>query len=581
MSKTFLNVSFKQKDRVKVLGARWDPDVGQWYVPAGVALTAFGEWLPASNLTQQAVAVTSSNDLSTSDSLDRKAMSLSQLLTGVAQAVANAFRQGVWTRAEVLNVSVKSGHIYLELSERDPEGRVLAKALGTIWARTADQILPAFEQATGAQLAPGIKLMVLAKPTFKAQFGLSLDITEIDPSYTLGNLEAQKRAIRERLKSEGVLDANKQLAPPWDYRRVLVIAPENAAGLGDFASEANRLHQHQVCEFIYQHSLFQGDGAAAAILRILREGVSVHGAELDAVIIIRGGGAVNDLAWLNDYALARFVCDCKIPVLTGIGHERDSTVLDEVAHRKFDTPSKVIAGIESHIVQRAKAAADAYEQVTSIAARSAQRTRLQCERLNSDIRTAALGTVSQGRRRSESHIAQIQLDALSQLHEAASASQALINELKDIARDQLLEAKLEVPAAMTTVRELSVAALRNSRASVAALLPAVLDQVQSQAHRGRQDIVTAHQTVINGVQQAAKSASVNAKGLMLEIAGQGPEKTLARGFAMVKDSKGNTITSAASATSAGASENIALYFHDGAIEAKVQTETNSEGKSNG
>ena len=567
MTKTFLNVSFKQKDRAKALGARWDPEAGQWYVPAGIALTAFGEWLPSFSLTQQVIAASPSSELASPEPLNKNGLSLSQLLSGVTTAVAEAFRQGVWTRAEVLNVSVKTGHVYLELSERDSDGRVLAKALGTIWSRAADRILPAFEQATGAQLAPGIKLLVLAKPTFKAQFGLSLDITEIDPSYTLGDLEAQKRVIRERLKSEGLFDANKRLPPPWDYQRVLVVAPENAAGLGDFASEASRLHDHQVCEFIYMNSRFQGAGAAAEILKTLHAGVMTHGKGLDALIIIRGGGAVNDLAWLNDYELARFVCVSDIPVLTGIGHERDSTVLDEVAHRKFDTPSKVIAGIENHIVQRARDAGDAYEQVITSALRSTERLSVQCERLNADIRATAMATLSDARLGCESTIAKIRLGSLEQLHKCTSASVAMIQDVRQSAQGQLYEAKLEVPAAMTTVRELSVAALRTSTQSVVALLPAVLDQVQSEIQRAQQGLYTTQRSVVDGVKQAINSASQKTTALMMEVAGQGPEKTLARGFAMVKNSTGQTVTNAASARS---SENLVLHFHDGTVPADVQ-----------
>ena len=566
MTKIFLNVSFKQKDRAKVLGARWDPEAGQWYVPAGVALTAFGEWLPISSLTHKAITASPSSELASPEPLNKNGLSLSQLLSGVTTAVAEAFRQGVWTRAEVLNVSVKTGHVYLELSERDSEGRVLAKALGTIWSRAADRILPAFEQATGAQLAPGIKLLVLVKPTFKALFGLSLDITEIDPSYTLGDLEAQKRVIRERLKSEGLFDANKRLPPPWDYQRVLVVAPENAAGLGDFASEASRLHDHQVCKFIYLNSRFQGAGAASEILKTMHAGVVSHGKDLDALIIIRGGGAVNDLAWLNDYELARFVCVSNIPVLTGIGHERDSTVLDEVAHRKFDTPSKVIAGIENHIAQRARDAGDFYEQVINGARRSTDRLSLQCERLDADIRTTAMATISDARLASESAISQIRLGALEQLHKATSSSVVMIQEVRECVQSQLYEVKLEVPAAMTTVRELSVATLRTSTQSVTALLPAVLDQVQSEVQRAQQGLSATQQSVVDGVKQAIKSACQNTTALMMEVAGQGPKKTLARGFAMVKTSTGQTVTNASSARS---SESLVLHFHDGTVSAEV------------
>src|SRR5690606_16544502 len=144
---------------------------------------------------------------------------LSSLLNQISQAIARTFSQPVWTMVEVLNARMSNGHVYLELSEREPGGRVLAKANGAIWANTAARILPRFEAATGAQIAPGIKLLVQVRPSFKAQYGFSLEILDIDPDFTLGDLEAKKREIRTRLQQEGLWGRNKALAQPWDYQR--------------------------------------------------------------------------------------------------------------------------------------------------------------------------------------------------------------------------------------------------------------------------------------------------------------------------------------------------------------------------
>ena len=145
-----------------------------------------------------------------------------------------------------------------------------AQARAVIWQSMASAILPAFEQATGAQLAPGIKLLVRARPVFKAQYGFSLDIDAIDPDYTLGELEARKRDIRARLQAEGVFAANKQLTPPWDFNAVLVVAPTGGAGLGDFQAEADRLQSHGICRFTYALSRFQGEGAPMEIRHALQ-----------------------------------------------------------------------------------------------------------------------------------------------------------------------------------------------------------------------------------------------------------------------------------------------------------------------
>jgi exodeoxyribonuclease VII large subunit len=332
MSETYLDVPFKDKDQAKALGARWDGPAKKWFVPEGRDLALFKAWLPA-NSAQTPARVADQTPATTPP---QQCISLSRLLAGVSQAVAEAFKNGVWTRLEVVEARPRNGDVYLEVSERDAAGTILAKANAMIWATTAQKILPKFEKATGASLAPGIKLLVRARPVYKPLYGFSLEIDAIDPDYTLGDLEARKREIRTRLQQEGVYEANKKLVAPWDYNAVLVIAPQGAAGLGDFQAEAERLTQYGLCRFVYAVCRFQGEGAATEIretlLSALAHWVETSQNEPDAVVIIRGGGAVNDLAWLNDYLLARCLCDLPIPVLTGIGHERDSILLDEVAH---------------------------------------------------------------------------------------------------------------------------------------------------------------------------------------------------------------------------------------------------------
>lgn len=584
MGNTYLAVPFAKKDKAKALGARWDSAARQWYVPPGIELTPFREWLPAgrgqevgdSSPARDLLSPVTSNQVA-----DPVGVSLSQLLAGVERAVAQAYQQGVWTRVDVVNVSAKSKHVYLEVAERDEDGNVLAQARAAIWARAAERILPEFERATGAQLAPGIKLLVLARPVFKAQYGFSLEITRIDASYTLGDLEAQKRRIREQLQAEQIFERNKRLPAPWDFVRVLVVAPQGAAGLGDFAAEADRLHAHKLCEFHYRHSRFQGAGAAGEVLAALQSGIGDAAlGRLDALIIIRGGGAVNDLAWLNDYDLARFICLCDVPVLTGIGHERDSTVLDEVAHRSFDTPSKVIAAVERQIAQRASDAKDAYERILMVANRATEKARIGSERLDSEIRTLARDTLAEARSGTESAMNQVQLGSLGQIHEARTVTQLRMREVQDEARQNVRQAKLQAPAAMATVRELSMATVRSMRADVDALLPAVLDQVRTQSDRARQDVGGLSSVLFERAKQTVTTAKTSTQGLMREVTGQGPKKTLARGFAVVKTKGGKTVTSARAAKEA---KNMEVTFNDGVVRANVLGEPKEvpEGEADG
>jgi len=240
MSETYLTAAYKDREQVKALGAKWDPTRKQWYVAPGRDLAPFAVWLPAadSQKTLSALPVTvlgsAAETVGTDLTLARSGISLLQLLAGVAQAVAQAYQAGVWTRVEVVKADARKGMVYLELAERDASGTSLAQARGMIWAETANRIVPAFERATGVVLGAGIKLLVCAKPTAHPLYGMSLVIDAIDHDFTLGDLEARKREIRARLQREGLFDANRQLPQPWDYNAVLVVAPQGAAGLGDF-----------------------------------------------------------------------------------------------------------------------------------------------------------------------------------------------------------------------------------------------------------------------------------------------------------------------------------------------------------
>jgi len=502
--------------------------------------------------------------------LQSKGISLSQLLAGVSQAVSQAFKAGVWTLVEVVQARTNGGHVYLEVSERDANGSVLAKANATIWATTANKILPQFEKATGASIAPGIKLLVRARPVYKPQYGFSLDVDAIDPDYTLGDLEARKREIRTRLQQERVFDANKKLPAPWDYTAVLVIAPQGAAGLGDFQAEAKRLEQFDVCRFVYASSRFQGEGAAAEILHELLSALEnwrdsgVAGP--DAVAIIRGGGAVNDLAWLNDYALARAICELPIPVLTGIGHERDSTILDEVANIRFDTPSKVAAGIEQVIKKRVQEAKDSFELLTSATRCALNMARVQLENVHVTVRAGAVRHLVLAKQETAELVGNIRLEALQTIHDASSQTRNLMTEVRHDAHQLLSVAKRDVPALLAEVRSEARASVRTARAQTTAKLEAVRDRTVLDIRRSHEATDESLCAIGQFAKRSLANASANSKALFREIAGQGPEKTLGRGFAIVRNAAGQPITRTALALPG---KTIEIQFRDGRVGALV------------
>lgn len=570
LSRTYLAVSFAQKDRVKALGARWDAVRRKWYVPAGLELAPFQAWLDTTTASSadDGMAVVSSQTSMVLE-VPARAVPLSRLLDQVSILVERGFSEPVWVVVEVVNArSHSNGHVYLELSERDADGRVLAKAAGVIWASTAARVLPRFESATGAQLAPGIKLLIQVRPVFKAQYGFSLDVFDIDPDYTLGDLEAQKREIRARLQAEGLFSRNRQLDPPWDYEAVLVLAPQGAAGLGDFRREAERLQQHGVCRFTYVYSRFQGEGAATEMRNALAQALDAWptASPPDAVVIIRGGGAVNDLAWLNDYALARLVCELPVPVLTGIGHERDSTILDEVANQRFDTPSKAIAGIERIIQLRVDEARRAYDAVYTTAMRAVEAARRITTSLDTQVKQCAQRELAQARTAISQTITHVRMTAVSSLHDAARVSQGLLTEVRHQAHQHVGIANRAVPALVAEIRGESRQALATANMMTSASLASVLDHAKGDLQYARESTLRHHDEVKRLARRSVADARASAQFLWREIAGQGPGKTLQRGFALVRDETGKAITSAATAKQ---NAHVTIQFRDGDARAEV------------
>ena len=283
--------------------------------------------------------------------------SLKEYLSTVQEVVKLTFDTPVWVKAEIRNLNIKAGHYYLELAEKDPDNdQVIASCRATIWKFAAQKIVTPFERETGIELSRDLNVLIKVKASFDPQYGFSLNIVEMDSSYTLGDIARRYQEILQRLTAEGLIERNRQLPTPFDLNRILVIAPENAAGLGDFKKDADALADAQVCEFVYHSATFQGNTAPQSIRQSLAQGLKQWAEDYttapDLIVIIRGGGAVNDLAYLNDYELAALLCKRSVPIWVGIGHEKDRTILDEIAHRSFDTPSKVIAGIRNHIVER-------------------------------------------------------------------------------------------------------------------------------------------------------------------------------------------------------------------------------------
>lgn len=271
--------------------------------------------------------------------------SLYELTTQVRRTLEDSFADAYWVRAETSDVRVNaaSGHCYLEFVEKSPETNLLiAKARGSIWARTFRLLKPYFELETGQAFTSGLKVLVKVTVEFHELYGFSLNVLDIDPSYTLGDMMRRRQEIIRRLQDEGVFDLNRELVLPELTRRLAVITSPTAAGYEDFTNQL--LNNPQGYPFYIKlfPALMQGEKTEESVIAAL-DRIYEHRDLFDAVVIIRGGGATSDLNSFDSYLLAANCAQFPLPILTGIGHERDDTIVDLVAHTRLKTPTAVAA----------------------------------------------------------------------------------------------------------------------------------------------------------------------------------------------------------------------------------------------
>lgn len=272
--------------------------------------------------------------------MEVQAISLLELNRRVGAVLSSA--QGinnVWVTGETSDLRCSGPHCYLELIEKNPDtGAPVARARATIWGARYTYLNNLFRSATGSPLASGIKVMVQASVSYHPVYGLSLNITDVNPEYTLGDLLRRRREMIARLTAEGIIDMNRQLPWPSVASRIAVISAAGAAGYGDFI---NQLYTNRHC-LRFTTRLFpatlQGENTAPSIIAALQDVID-SGEDFDCVVIIRGGGATGDLASFDNYELAANIAMFPLPVIIGIGHERDITLLDYVTNMRVKTPT--------------------------------------------------------------------------------------------------------------------------------------------------------------------------------------------------------------------------------------------------
>ena len=325
-------------------------------------------------------------------------LGLCQLNGLVKQALKSRFPDAFLVVAEIADIKEnRSGHCYLELVEkRESDDAVIASARATIWAYTYRMLKPYFEAATGKSLQRGIKVLVSAEIVFHELYGYSLNIKNIDPTFTVGDLERRRKEILARLEREGVIDMNRGLPFPLLPKTVAVISSPTAAGYGDFVDQ---LH-HNAYGFAFHTRLFpavmQGEKTAESVIAAL-ERIYECGSLFDVVVIIRGGGSQTDLGSFDSYDLAANVAQFPLPVIAGIGHERDETIVDRVAYASVKTPTAAAAWVIEAFLRQADSLAAKSQLVADASRRLLQQAREAQRQASAELRQATRSLVESRR----------------------------------------------------------------------------------------------------------------------------------------------------------------------------------------
>ncbi len=294
-----------------------------------------------------------------------KRLTLYELNSLVREVLECEMPDEYWVEAELSECREARGHCYMELIQKDERSATpIAKASARCWASKWTLIRPYFERTTGQQLHAGMKVLLKVYAQFHEAYGFSWIVTDIDPTYTLGDMARKRQEIIRQLKTEGVFDLQKELRMPLFCQRIAVISSETAAGYGDFCNQlADNPYGFKFHTQLFP-AIMQGEGVEQSVINALE---CIYNEQFDCVVIIRGGGATSDMSGFDTLALAENVANFPLPIITGIGHDRDESILDMVSHTRVKTPTAAAAFLIDHLKTVMDILNDSQEQIVRLA----------------------------------------------------------------------------------------------------------------------------------------------------------------------------------------------------------------------
>ena len=317
-----------------------------------------------------------------------KHLSLYELNSLVRDVIDASLPDSYWVEAELSEAREGyGGHCYMELIEKDERSNTpIAKAHAACWRNRWMLIKPHFERITGQRIHAGMKVLLKVHAQFHENYGFSWIVDDIDPNYTMGDMARKRQEIINTLKEEGVFELQKELSLPMFCQRIAVISSASAAGYGDFCNQlADNGYGLQFTTALFPATM-QGEGVEQSVISALNR-IDAEYENWDCVVIIRGGGATSDLSGFDTLSLAENVANFPLPIITGIGHERDESVLDMISYQRVKTPTAAAAFLIDHLTEVYARIEDAQETIVNYVKRRLQVERMRFERLSSQIPT--------------------------------------------------------------------------------------------------------------------------------------------------------------------------------------------------
>ena len=326
---------------------------------------------------------------------------LRQLNLLVREAIEDALPDEYWVEAELSECRENSGHCYMELIEKDERSNTpVARASAKCWRQTWMMVKPYFERTTGQPLRAGMKVLLRVYAQFHEAYGFSWIVSDIDPTYTLGDMARKRQEIIRQLKEEGVFDLQRELRIPTFAKRIAVISAPHAAGYGDFCRQLEDNEYGFRFEVTLFPAIMQGEQVEQSIINALEQIYSLT-SHFDVIVIIRGGGATADLSGFDTLALAENVAQFPLPIITGIGHERDESILDMISHTRVKTPTAAAAFLIDHLRNVWERITDAEDFINRHISERIRYQQQRISQLGTLIPTLALRVLSDQRHRIE------------------------------------------------------------------------------------------------------------------------------------------------------------------------------------